>query len=264
MCANISYICGCSIGSPPLIVMIDVPRRDSKSIRRLTISRGAGSEVLSYSLQYAHDRLQRRIGTSCARIGCFVESSPRAITPASRSIVEVFFIVNRRRSKHHSSFFLFVMRTGILSPQGFGDGLRHSLAGESLRFSVAGDQEQVGGVEGFLDAEIFLFARNPRLPFFINQAFALRPDIAEPDFDPAINRVFSQFKKSHLRNRFRARGAAHLLTHVSYQAACSCKPLALASRLLLQAAWSCARRIAKHSADSLANAIRGEKDGLHR
>src|SRR5262247_4030911 len=75
--------------------MIDVPSPASRSIRRLTISRGTGSEVLSYSLQYLQDRLQRRIGTRCARIGCFVESNPRDINLASRRSVENFFMKNR-------------------------------------------------------------------------------------------------------------------------------------------------------------------------
>src|SRR5262245_18122248 len=75
--------------------MIDVPSPASRSIRRLTVSRGAGSEVLSYSLQYLQDRLQRRIGTRCARIGCFVESNPRDINLASRRSVENFFITGK-------------------------------------------------------------------------------------------------------------------------------------------------------------------------
>src|SRR5215813_4131983 len=77
--------------------MIDVPSPASRSIRRLTVSRGTGSEVLSYSLQYLQDRLQRRIGTRCARIGCFVESNPREINFASRRSVETFFINGERR-----------------------------------------------------------------------------------------------------------------------------------------------------------------------
>jgi hypothetical protein len=48
---------------------------------------------LSYSLQYLQDRLQRRIGTRCARIGCFVESNPRDINLASRRSIETFFII---------------------------------------------------------------------------------------------------------------------------------------------------------------------------
>src|SRR4030095_7149866 len=72
--------------------MIDVPNPASRSIRRLTVSRGTGSEVLSYSLQYLQDRLQRRIGTMCARIGCLVENNPRDINLASRRSVEIFFI----------------------------------------------------------------------------------------------------------------------------------------------------------------------------
>src|SRR5215467_13515144 len=72
--------------------MIDVPSPASRSIRRLTVSSGTGSDVLSYSLQYLQDRLQRRIGTMCARIGCFVENNPRVINLASRRSVETFFI----------------------------------------------------------------------------------------------------------------------------------------------------------------------------
>src|SRR5262245_36646483 len=72
--------------------MIDVPNPANRSIRRLTVSIGTGSEVLSYSLQYLQDRLQRRIGTMCARIGCFVESNPRDMSLASRRSVVIFFI----------------------------------------------------------------------------------------------------------------------------------------------------------------------------
>src|SRR5215475_8077578 len=75
--------------------IIDVPSPASRSIRRLTVSSGTGSEVLSYSLQYLQDRLQRRIGTRCARIGCFVESNPRDINLASRRSVENFFMKDR-------------------------------------------------------------------------------------------------------------------------------------------------------------------------
>src|SRR5262249_15170077 len=73
--------------------MIDAPSPANRSIRLLTVSIGTGSEVLSYSLQYLQDRLQRRIGTMCASIGCFVESNPRVINFASRRIMETFFIV---------------------------------------------------------------------------------------------------------------------------------------------------------------------------
>src|SRR5262249_39245152 len=71
--------------------MIEVPRPASRSIRRRIMSSGTGSEVLSYSLQYRQDRLQRRIGTMCARIRGFVESSPRAIYLASQGRVAVLF-----------------------------------------------------------------------------------------------------------------------------------------------------------------------------
>jgi hypothetical protein len=71
--------------------------------------------------------------------------------------------------------------------------LGHRFASEMSRPSVADNHKLFGGVEGLLDAEIFPFARNPRLPFIINQAFSPGSEVAEPNFDPAINRIFSQF-----------------------------------------------------------------------
>src|SRR5262245_30832124 len=71
--------------------------------------------------------------------------------------------------------------------------LGHRFAGEMSRPSVADDHELFGGVESLLDAELFHFARNPRLSFIINQAFSPGAEDSEPDFDPAINRIFSQF-----------------------------------------------------------------------
>src|SRR5215475_6075750 len=210
--------------------IIDVPSPASRSIRRLTVSSGTGSEVLSYSLQYLQDRLQRRIGTRCARIGCFVENSPRDINLASRRSVETFFINKERRQDEQdfpgcsrwpginpssailenpinpvydelflllNLFFLFdSMACPFFLPR-FVNLPGHRFAGEMSRPAAADDHELFGGVEGLLDAEIFLFARNLRLSFNINQALPRGLGIAEPDFDPAINRIFSQFKKGH-------------------------------------------------------------------
>src|SRR5262252_8358142 len=73
----------------------------------------------------------------------------------------------------------------------------HRFTGEMSRPAAADDHELFGGVEGLLDAEIFHFARNLRLSFNINKALPPGAEVAEPDFDPAINRIFSQFKKVH-------------------------------------------------------------------
>src|SRR5260221_4075082 len=75
---------GCSNGSPPENVMTPVPK-SAKRLRRATIfAVGTGGEKSSYSLQYVHDRLQRRIGIMCAMIGCPVETAPPAIMRVSR------------------------------------------------------------------------------------------------------------------------------------------------------------------------------------
>jgi hypothetical protein len=64
MRAMIASRSGCSMGSPPLRVMIVVPSSASRSIRLSMVPSGTGSEVLSYSLQYPQSRLQRRVGTT--------------------------------------------------------------------------------------------------------------------------------------------------------------------------------------------------------
>src|SRR5262245_54165478 len=168
--------------------MIDVPNPANRSIRRLTVSIATGSEVLSYSLQYLQDRLQRRIGTMCARIGCFVESNPRDMNLASRISAENFFMKNRLSLL----FFLIDIITGPFFLPRLINLLCHRFPGEMSRASGADDHELLGGVEGLLDAEIFPFAWNLRLSFIINQALSPRAEIAEPDFDPSINRIFSQ------------------------------------------------------------------------
>src|SRR5262245_23291463 len=96
---------------------------------------------------------------------------------------------------------LFFLFNGMAHPfflPRFVNLLGHRFAGEMSLPSVADNHKLFGGVEGLLDAEIFHFARNPRLSFIINQALPPGVEIAEPDFDPAINRIFSQFKKIHL------------------------------------------------------------------
>jgi hypothetical protein len=90
-------------------------------------------------------------------------------------------------------FFLFSSMARPFFLPRFINLLGHRFAGEISRPCGANDHELFGGVEGLLDAEIFPFARNLRLPFIINQAFPPGARVAESDFDPAINRVFSQF-----------------------------------------------------------------------
>src|SRR5580704_15691878 len=65
--------------------MIDVPSRARSSMRRFMVSSGTGLEKSSYSLQYSHERLQRRIGIMCARTGWSVDATPLASTRNSRS-----------------------------------------------------------------------------------------------------------------------------------------------------------------------------------
>ena len=80
---------GCSSGSPPLMSIALVPSIASRSTRPSISCVGTGSELLSYSLQYAHDRLHRRIGTIWARIGCRADLSARANIRTSRRRREV-------------------------------------------------------------------------------------------------------------------------------------------------------------------------------
>jgi hypothetical protein len=103
--------------------------------------------------------------------------------------------VNPQRIYVHSwlLFFLFDSMARPLFLPRLINFLGHRFAGEMSRPSSADDHELFGGVEGLLDAEIFHFARNLRLSLIINQALSPGAEIAEPDFDPAINRIFSQF-----------------------------------------------------------------------
>jgi hypothetical protein len=82
-----SSISGCSSGSPPLMVMIDVPIFANKSSRRFISSSGTGIDTSSNSLQYVHARLHLRIGMICTRMGCLVESSAFTIMRNSRTRV---------------------------------------------------------------------------------------------------------------------------------------------------------------------------------
>src|SRR6187401_1044565 len=84
MRAMISKISGCIIGSPPEIVITDDPNSASLSILSSIVSIGTGSLVLSYSLQYVHDKLHRRIGTMCTSTGCFVDANARTVCRTPR------------------------------------------------------------------------------------------------------------------------------------------------------------------------------------
>src|SRR5579871_2035162 len=53
-------------------------------MRDFIVSSGTGLEKSSYSLQYSQDRLQRRMGMMCARMGWSVERSPLVMTRSSR------------------------------------------------------------------------------------------------------------------------------------------------------------------------------------
>ena len=65
----ISSSSGCSRGSPPLMVITEVPSAPSLSTRWYMVSVGTGFETSSNSLQYSQARLQRRIGMMCASSG---------------------------------------------------------------------------------------------------------------------------------------------------------------------------------------------------
>ena len=69
-----SSSCGCSSGSPPLMVTTDVPRSPSRSTRRNICSVGTGLEKLSNSLQYVQARLQRLMGIKWASKGWSVDT----------------------------------------------------------------------------------------------------------------------------------------------------------------------------------------------
>jgi hypothetical protein len=86
----ISKICGCNIGSPPLMTISDVPNEASLSMRFFISASGTGSDVLSYSLQYPHARLQRRIGMMWASRVCLVDNNALAAILRSRTILDSF------------------------------------------------------------------------------------------------------------------------------------------------------------------------------
>lgn len=65
-------------------------------MRRSISSTGTGSEKSSYSLQYVHERLHRRMGTICAMYGWPVEASALPIETSSRTLRVAAF--QRRRA----------------------------------------------------------------------------------------------------------------------------------------------------------------------
>src|SRR5215475_10089954 len=69
----------------------------------------------------------------------------------------------------------------------------HRFPAKMSRSSSAHNHKLLCTVKGLLYAEIFHFSRNARLPFIINQGFLPCAEVAEADFDPASNRIFSQF-----------------------------------------------------------------------
>ena len=75
---------GWSRGSPPLIVITDVPSAPSLSTRWNMVSVGTGWETSSNSLQYSQARLQRRIGMMWASSGWSVDARPFTINCAPR------------------------------------------------------------------------------------------------------------------------------------------------------------------------------------
>src|SRR5271157_5172428 len=83
--AMIASSSGCNSGSPPLKVTMVVPRRARSSMRRFIVSSAMGLEKSSNSLQYVHERLQRRMGIMGAITGWSVETNPLAIIFNSRS-----------------------------------------------------------------------------------------------------------------------------------------------------------------------------------
>ena len=72
---------GCIRGSPPLTVIIEVPRSASLSTRRSISSSGTGFEMASYSLQYVQERLHRRMGMMWARTGCVWSARAHSALP---------------------------------------------------------------------------------------------------------------------------------------------------------------------------------------
>src|ERR1700732_2735716 len=91
----ISSNSGWSSGSPPLIVITDVPSSASLSTRSNMVSVGTGLEKSSYSLQYSQARLQRRIGIMCASRGGSGENSARKTPRVPRTVRNMDF--KRRR-----------------------------------------------------------------------------------------------------------------------------------------------------------------------
>ena len=94
-------------GSPPLMVMMLVPRPAKWSTREMSVSVGTGGEWLSYSLQYVQARLQRRVGIRCTRMGWLLDASPCATMRNSRQrrLIERSF---RRR------FFCLLLSVAVL------------------------------------------------------------------------------------------------------------------------------------------------------
>src|SRR5580658_1817131 len=105
MCRITPSNSGCISGSPPLIVMIDVPKPAKISRRFFISTSGTGFDTLSYSLQYPQSKLHRRIGMMCTKIGCFVDASALAIIFSSRTRVRR----NRRRRSRSTSALAFTV-----------------------------------------------------------------------------------------------------------------------------------------------------------
>src|SRR5258708_7838128 len=77
---------GWSSGSPPLKVSTPKPSAERQSMRRSISAVGTGGDMSSYSLQYLQARLQRRIGMTCAAIGCEVDASAFTARRNSRAL----------------------------------------------------------------------------------------------------------------------------------------------------------------------------------
>src|SRR6185312_8664337 len=78
------------------MVMTAVPSAASLSTRWNMASVGTGLEKSSYSLQYSHARLHRRVGMMCANRGWSVEANAPAIMRAPRKLRRSAF--KRRRT----------------------------------------------------------------------------------------------------------------------------------------------------------------------
>src|SRR5215469_178542 len=116
---------GCKRGSPPLIVITDVPSSDSLSIRRNISSVGTGLETSSYSLQYLHARLQRRIGMMWASKGWSVETIARTTSLAPLRLRRASLILRPRLTWRAGmvlvSFIPAQTKTVIATQSFFGD-----------------------------------------------------------------------------------------------------------------------------------------------